>query len=202
MSVREEEKTGINIPGVNATAGLALYDGNMEIYAAVLRSFVHSGYKVLDKMRTVTAETLPDFAISVHGLKSVCAGIGAEKEREAAYKLEIMAKAGDLVGVLTGKDSLVNETECLITGIKAWLGELDSRRSKPLLPRPDRKLLACLKKHCEAYDMNGVDDAMEELERADYESGAALMTWVKEKINESDFSAVASRLSEYMEESE
>ena len=50
--------------------------------------------------------------------------------------------------------------------------------------------------------MNGVDDAMEELERADYESGAALMTWVKEKINESDFSAVASRLSEYMEESE
>ena len=202
MSVVGDEKAGINISGVNAAAGLSLYSGKMDIYTAVLRSFVHSGNKVLDRMRTVTAETLPDYAISVHGLKSVCAGIGAEKEREAAYKLEMMAKANDLAGVLAGNNALVNATEGLITGIQAWLNDLDSRYSKPLLPRPDRLLLASLKKHCEAYDVNSADNVMEELERANYESGAELVTWIKEKINESDFSAVASRISEYMEEPE
>jgi hypothetical protein len=48
--------------------------------------------------------------------------------------------------------------------------------------------------------MNGVDDAMDELERANYEADASLVNWLKEKINESDFSSVVTRLLAYEEE--
>jgi len=118
--------TVIIIPGVDAETGLALYSGNMKIYLTVLRSFVRNIDKVLEKLRDVTKETLPNFAINVHGLKGVCASIGAEKVKDAAFESEMMAKAGDFKGVLAGKDALLRDAENLTSAIETWLGELDS----------------------------------------------------------------------------
>ena len=111
----------IKIPGVNAEAALELLDDDMEIYLAVLNSFVANTPGAVENLRNVTKENLPDYAINVHGVKGICAGIGAIETSEKCKKLELMAKAGNLEGILAENDELIKNTEKLIADIKNWL---------------------------------------------------------------------------------
>ena len=114
------------IPGVNMDAGLDLYGGEMDIYISVMESFAANTLAVLDKMRNVTKENLSDYAIVAHGLKSVSATIAAEDISERAMKLEIMAKADDLTGVLAGNETFLRDVETLVTNVKTWLETADN----------------------------------------------------------------------------
>ena len=116
---------GIDIPGIDAKVGLSLYDDEMEIYLEVLRSYLSYTPGVLDEIRNVSEQTLPEYFIKIHGIKGTSANIGAEKTKEAALNLEKMAKAGDLQGVLEKNDSFIKDTEILLGGLKTWL-ELNS----------------------------------------------------------------------------
>jgi len=111
----------IKIPGVDAEAALELLDDDMDIYLAVLNSYVVNTPGALDNLRNVTKETLPDYAINVHGVKGICAGIGALEASEKCKKLEMMAKAGDLEGVLAINSEVVKSIENLVVNIKTWL---------------------------------------------------------------------------------
>ena len=197
---QSNEDSAFTIRGVDTKTGLALYNGDADIYLAVLRSFIPNAIKVMDKLRNVSEETLPDYTVNIHGLKGISAGIGAEKTREAAYNLEMAAKSGNLSKVLSENESILQDTEDLVLCIKTWLEEQDNKNPKPQLAYPDRLLLARLRKSCEAYDMKGIDEVMDELESADYQTDASLVTWLREKINIMDFSSAASRLSLYEEE--
>ena len=187
----------IKIPGVDTETGLALYGGDQNIYIAVLRSFLSNVKNVMEKLRYVSEETLGDYTVNVHGLKGICAGIGAEKTRQAAFNLEKAARSGDLAGVLVENEVFLKETEELTSAVQAWFDAQDKKNTKPILPCPDRNLLSRLYKCCKDYDMNGADEIMDELESADYETDASLVTWLRERIDESDFSSAARRLSEY-----
>ena len=123
VSTDEEtmENQEINIPGVDEETVNSIYGGDMDIYFIVLKSFLDNTPIVTDKLRSVSKETLYDYAINVHGLKGVCASIGAEKVREKAFNLETAAKAGDLALVLAKNDELIKDVEILAADIKAWL---------------------------------------------------------------------------------
>jgi HPt (histidine-containing phosphotransfer) domain-containing protein len=184
---------------LNSEKGLALYDNNMEVYVSVLGYFVPNALTLIEKLRNVSNETLADYFIHVHGLKGICAGIGAEKLAEAALDLEIMSKTGDLAGVLAKNNNLLEEAENFVTKINKWLYEHDNKHAKPRLARADPVLLLRLRKSCEAYDMKSIDEIMEKLESADYDEDFSLLTWLRERINESDFSSVVQRLLDYGE---
>ena len=184
---------------INSITGLVLYNEEADIYLAVLRSFVPNALKVIEKLRNVSEETLSQYITNVHGLKSICAGIGAEETRDAALNLELTAKSGNLSGVLAGNEALLTEAGKLASDIQAWLEEFDIRNPKPLLESPDCLLLTRLKKSCEAYDINGIDEVMDTLESADYKSNASLVPWLRERVDALDFSSIASRLSLYEE---
>jgi CheY-like chemotaxis protein len=190
----DQDIPAIEIPGVNTEAALALYDGDRKMYVHILRSFVPNALDVIEKLRNVSEKTLPDYAINIHGLKGISAGIGAAELSNAAKNLETKAKSGDLAGILAENEKVIKDAENLVNTIQAWLKELDSGDSRPLLPCPDSDLLAHLLKCCEEYDMNGADKVMAELESANYESGTSLVAWLRERINESDFASVAARL--------
>jgi HPt (histidine-containing phosphotransfer) domain-containing protein len=143
---------------------------------------------------------LQDYAITIHGLKSASGSIGAEDTMEEALRLELMAKSGNLSEVLSRNLIFLKDTENLLTGIQAWLRKLDSKYPKPQLLAPDRNLLASLRQSCERYDMDGIEKAMEELEKAKYEIDAPLIAWLREKIDILDLSVVAARLAEYEKE--
>ena len=117
----------IDIPGIDAAKGLDLYDDDFDIYLTVLRSYAVNTPNVLDRLRSVSAETLKDYAANAHGVKGTSANIGAEETRMAAMKLENLAKAGDLQGVLADKDAFLKEADTLIENINRWLKEFDAK---------------------------------------------------------------------------
>ena len=111
----------IKIPGVDAELGSDLYGGEMDIYIGALRSFATYMPAAINRLIHVSEETLHEYAITVHGLKGSCAGIGAEDIKERAYDLEMKAKAGDLSGVLALNEELIKDAKKLVTDIQAWL---------------------------------------------------------------------------------
>ncbi|MDR2942852.1 MAG: PAS domain-containing protein [Treponema sp.] len=192
--ISEDENMIIKIPGVDTQKGLSLYAGEMDVYLPLLRSYVYNTPKVLEKMRTVSGETLPSYVVTVHGLKGTSAGIGAEEIRFSAQDMETKSRAGDLKSVLEHNGKLIADTEIIVANIKAWLNQYDANREKPLLKAPDRELLSQLKKYCESYDMDGVDQVMSELESSDYEESGELIAWLREKIDISKMGEAAQRL--------
>jgi HPt (histidine-containing phosphotransfer) domain-containing protein len=117
----------INIPGLDVQKGMDLYDDDEEIYFIVLNSWVNNTPASLDKLRNVTAETLSDYAITVHGVKGTSANIGAEEIRQMGLKLEEMSKAGDINGVLALNDTFLKKADELVINIDKWLVENDER---------------------------------------------------------------------------
>jgi CheY-like chemotaxis protein len=196
----EEKNIEIKIPGVDTGKGLSLYAGETDIYLPMLRSYAANTPGVLEKLRSVTAETLSDYVITVHGLKGTSAGIGAEEIRAAALELEQKSRAGDLEFVLAHNEKLVADAAAVTANVKAWIDGYDAVNAKPRLKAPDRALLVKLRQSCESYNMSGIDEAMEELEKSDYEEDADLITWIREKLDISEMDEISERLAKYEEE--
>ena len=116
----------VTISGIDAHRGLDLFEGDVEAYVDILRSYVRNTPVVLGKMRTVSEETLRDYAAAVHGLKSVSDSIGAETARKNAKQLEDLAKGGDLAGILVIHDSFIKYVDKLVENIQIWLEKYDS----------------------------------------------------------------------------
>jgi len=188
----------IVIPGVDTDRGLFLYGGDKKIYLELLRSYVTFAPETLNKLRNVTKETLPEYVISVHGLKSTNAGIGAETIREQALALENLSREGNIEKVLALNSKLIKDTETVMHNIKEWLAGYDARNVKPLHKAPDREVLEKLRKYCEDYDISGIDSAMAELESANYEEDAELVAWLREKINISEIAETAEQLAKHL----
>ena len=72
-------------------------------------------------LQNLTENKLSDYAVIVHGIKSVSASIAAEDISKRALKLETMAKAGDYPGVLAENDLFVIDTQTLVDNVKKWL---------------------------------------------------------------------------------
>jgi len=111
----------IEIPGIDTKLGLLLYAGDLEIYMKILRSFAENITGVLDRLRNVSKETLHDYAIDIHAVKSGCATVGAKELSDKAVKLENMAASGDLKGILSHNDSFIKDMSKLSADIKEWL---------------------------------------------------------------------------------
>jgi len=111
----------IKISGINTASGLELCDGDEEIYIRSLRLFVSNIPASLEKLKNVTAENLPGYAITVHGVKGISQYVGADEAVETAKKLEAKAKAGNLAEVVAANDAFLKYVQSLVDGIKNWL---------------------------------------------------------------------------------
>jgi PAS domain S-box-containing protein len=195
---KNDNNTVIDIPGVDTEKGISYYGGETNIYLPFLRSYAANTPGILERLKTVSKETLSDYVIAVHGLKGTSAGIGAQALRESAAKLETMSRAGDLGGILAGNGKLIEEAQIVVANVKAWLERYDAKNAKPRLKAPDPEILSKLRQSCENYDMKSIDNAMSELESVDYEEGVDLILWLREKIDISEISEAAERLRNYV----
>jgi len=191
------EKLNMEIPGVDTKKGLSLYAGAKKIYLPMLRSYAHNTPKVLDKLRTVTAENLHDYVITVHGLKGTSAAIGAEHIRAAALELENLSRGGDFQGVIERNGKLIEDTEIVVANVQKWLDKNDIYETKPRLKAPDSGLLARLREGCESYDMDTVEEIIKELEKNEYDEDGELVSWIREQIDMSKLGDVAKRLTDF-----
>jgi len=111
----------IEIPGLDANSGLDLCDGNMQIYLNSLRLFVSGTPEDLEKMKGVSAETLEDYSIAAHSVKSMSVYIGAEETRKTAKELETMADAGDFAGIMAKNEAFIKYAESIVGNVRNWL---------------------------------------------------------------------------------
>jgi signal transduction histidine kinase/CheY-like chemotaxis protein len=120
---KKENTMEVDIPGVDNERIKKIYGKKFNIYLNVLRSYLDVVPKALEEMSRVSAETLPSYVTSVHGVKSVSDFIGAEEARKMALELEMLGKAGDLAGVLAKNDTLIKYVKELITNIQSWMAK-------------------------------------------------------------------------------
>jgi HPt (histidine-containing phosphotransfer) domain-containing protein len=110
-----------HISGLNAERGLALFDGEMDTYLSALRSYIKNVPDMINKLRVVVEGELPEYVITVHGLKSISGWISADGIQAIAANLEALAKAGDFLGVTTLNETLLSETEAFISELSGKL---------------------------------------------------------------------------------
>jgi HPt (histidine-containing phosphotransfer) domain-containing protein len=111
----------IGILGVDEQGFADLFEGDIGLYESIASSFVGKTPGVLNSLRNVSQATLADYTNKIHGLKGACANVCAEEARETALKLEMMAKAGDLSGVLDLNPVFIKYMEDLLIGLGNWL---------------------------------------------------------------------------------
>jgi signal transduction histidine kinase/DNA-binding response OmpR family regulator len=111
----------VNIPGINATLGLSLYEDDMDIYVSIIKSFAENTPTEIDRLRNVSEESLAGYAIDIHTIKGVSGSIGAKSLSLKAKKLERMAKEGDLEGVLANNEEFIKEADALLEDVRKWL---------------------------------------------------------------------------------
>ena len=124
---KKEKDVKIDIPGVDEEKIMDIYGGDMDIFLPVLRSYLSVIPESLEKMGKVSAETLPQYPVTVHGVKSTSDSIGAEKARKMALELEIAAKAGDFSLVSAKNGALIQYVKELLVNIQKWLAKLDTK---------------------------------------------------------------------------
>ena len=111
----------IEIPGLDTASGMDLCDGDTNIYLNALRLYVSSIPASLEKMRGVSQETLGDYAITAHSVKSMSEYIGAEEARKTAKQLEALAKGGDWAGVLAQNETFLQYAQGIVGSVQSWL---------------------------------------------------------------------------------
>ena len=111
----------LEISGIDTKIGLDYCAGDLDIYLRVLRSYVLDITEVLDKMRNVSEMNLKNYAVYVHGIKSISEAVGAEEARKTALDLEELAKNGDFTGVQAKNRAFIAYLENLVTHIQECL---------------------------------------------------------------------------------
>jgi predicted negative regulator of RcsB-dependent stress response len=135
---------------------------------------------------------LADYAVVIHGIKGASRGICADEVGDRAEALEKAAKAGDFDFVTANNTAFQKAAAKLVSDLDALLRDMAG--PKPKRTQPDRGALDRLRTACEAYDMDGVDAAMAELESYEYTSDDGLVPWLKDNVARMNFAQIRERL--------
>jgi hypothetical protein len=115
----------INIHGIDAEHGCSLCGDEVDLYIGALRNFAEKAHVSIDKIASVSNETLHTYSVAVHGLKNSFAIIGAEDMRARALFLEVKSKNDDISTVLANNESFIFDAKQLVQDIQSWLHDID-----------------------------------------------------------------------------
>jgi HPt (histidine-containing phosphotransfer) domain-containing protein len=183
----------------NIEKGLDRFGRDMELFLTIMRSFAVNTQPLIEKVRSVNAANLADYAIMVHGIKGSSFAICAEEVGKKAEELEKAAKAADIDFVKDNNPAFIKSLEELISGLTEMLDAMDKENPKPQMARPDKETLGRLLIACRVYDMDGVNAAIDEIERYTYTSDGGLAEWLKEGALTANFEEMVERLSRLIE---
>ena len=183
------------INGIEMEKGIARFSGDEESFLLALQSFAVNTPPLLEQIREIDLNNLSAYAVTIHGIKGSCLGICAGIAGNKAELLEKAVKEKNFNYVLANNIAFITIVERLIDDIKELLVEISFENPKPRKEKPDREMLQKLLAACESYDMDGVDSAIDEIERCDYDSDDGLAVWLKENVEKMNFSQITEKLS-------
>jgi signal transduction histidine kinase/DNA-binding NarL/FixJ family response regulator/HPt (histidine-containing phosphotransfer) domain-containing protein len=179
------------MPGVDVTKGIAATGGTLEGYKLVLAAFRRDAGERLPLLgKTPARESLRDFIIHVHALKSAAAAIGAAELSVEAARLEAAGKGEDLALITQVLPLFVVRLEQIAAEICAALnqpaeGPGDAGSPRPRAGGAASPLMGELAEALKAGKTGAIDRLLDELGREPLDgetrealekiSGAALM---------------------------
>jgi len=199
-SSADRRSAGRGIPGLDTEKGIERFGGDRELYLQVLRSYAENTRTLIKKISDVTMESLHDYAIIVHGIRSSSQSICAEWIGSGAEALEKAAKAGNYYYVVSRNGDFIQAVNDLIDNVDQLFKKMPVKKSAARKTKPDRELLVELKSACQSYDMDGVDAAINEIEKFKYTNDDGLVAWLKKNIEETNFTQIIARLLEETDE--
>ncbi|MDR0563970.1 MAG: response regulator [Azoarcus sp.] len=189
------EKIISTITEIDWQTGLNRFGGDWEGYLSIIRSYIDSTTHLIGKILNVAPETLPDYAITVHGIKGSSFGIEANNTGKKAEELEHAAKAGDFTFISQNNPIFIEHTQQLLTRlselIKASIKETEKKKSRYA---PDQILLNNMAEAAANFKIDDLETAMNALEKFKYETQEELIVWLREQVNQMQFNAIHQRL--------
>jgi signal transduction histidine kinase/DNA-binding NarL/FixJ family response regulator len=184
----------IKIPGIDLSRGKERYNGE-SIYINIIRSYYIHTPSLLEKLRTVSEETLPAYAVTVHGLKGSSYGICADEVGALAEALEMASKTGDVKTVKEKNGQFLEKAEKLLSGLGKLMEEIDkNKEAKQKAQAPDQKLLEEFLDACIRFKSSRMEEILGELEKYEYESEPELIPWLREQLDNLEYDTIRERL--------
>ncbi|MDR1490253.1 MAG: transporter substrate-binding domain-containing protein [Desulfovibrio sp.] len=184
------------IPGMDVEAALKRF-ADAKDYWRALEVWARHTPGLVKKARAVSRERLGDYIIVIHGIKGSCLSIGATFAAGQAAELEEEARNGNFAFVTEKNGECIEMLERLLSDLSVLLEKGDGcREAKPLRDAPDAETFAKLKTACAAYDMDGVDAALAELEVYRYRTRQDLIDRLREHALTTDFARMAEELAQ------
>jgi CheY-like chemotaxis protein/anti-sigma regulatory factor (Ser/Thr protein kinase) len=174
--------------------GLDRFGGDKESFIQVLRSYAVNTPHLLDIIKNTNKDKLADYTIAVHGIKGSSRGISATELGDQAEALEKAAREGNISFIAANNEPFLGAVEKLLAQLNDIIKESDSANKKPKREKPDSESLKKLLAACEAYDMDGVDTVMAEIETYEYEFDKGLSAWLRENVDHMNFRQISERL--------
>jgi len=192
------------IPGLDIPEALARMGNNPKLYMRIIHSFVTNMPANLDTLDTgrITADTLEDYAIKIHGAKGSCYGIGANAVGDIARDLEIAAKDGDLQTCLSDNDNFIVATQELLTkleALEARIEELEnSAGGKAQADRPDALKLRSLLTATKNFSITEMGGLVEELTSVQYLQDGDVVMKIKNAYDAFDYQTIEETITAYL----
>ena len=192
------------IPGLDIPEALARMGNNPKLYMRIIHSFVTNMPANLDTLDTgrITADTLEDYAIKIHGAKGSCYGIGANAVGDIARDLEIAAKDGDLQTCLSDNDNFIVATQELLVkleALEARIEELEnSAGGKAQADRPDALKLRSLLTATKNFSITEMGGLVEELTSVQYLQDGDVVMKIKNAYDAFDYQTIEETITAYL----
>jgi len=187
--------TNVNISTLNISEGIKRFGGDEETYLEMLRSYAANTTPLLEQLKTVSEDTLANYAVIVHGIKGSSRSICAGSEGDLAEELEKAAKAGNYTFVNEKNESLIKLVGKLIKDINNLLDKIAAENPKQKKEKPDMEVLEKLFTACKNLDTDEIDEQIKELDSYVYESDSELVDALIKSANQYKFKEIKKRLS-------
>jgi len=180
-----EGGAGFAVEGLDSAAGIRLFNGDVESYADVLKSYTSNTPQILVSMDKYLSENnLKDYAIAIHGIKGSSYGVCAAQAGKEAEQLEKLAKSGDAEQVFAKHGAFVEYISKFLKTIQDALPNLTPEPDRRMLDEPEQTLLIDLYEACRRKDKRSADSLMSRLESCDYLNNGEIVEWFRGQIGQ------------------
>ncbi|MDR2035200.1 MAG: hypothetical protein LBP91_00780 [Coriobacteriales bacterium] len=192
------------IPGMDIPEALSRMGNNPKLYMRIIHSFTTNMPSNLAEIATsgLTAATLTDYGIRVHGAKGSCYGIGANAVGDFAKRLEMAAKSEDLQTCLRSNDDFIAETRRLIVQLEALEAKVTAlenpQEDKPQAIRPDLRKLDKLLSATQRFDIDEMGRLIDELTSKEYVQDGDMVQKIKSGFEAYDYQYIEEILIAYL----
>ncbi|MDR2588142.1 MAG: response regulator [Spirochaetales bacterium] len=185
---------GFSLDGVDLAQGKKQY-GTEAAYLDVLRAYTVHTPPVLEKLKSLSRDTLSEYTTLIHGIKGSSYGAGAYAAGRKAEELEAAARAKDFDKLFAENGRFIEMAGGLLAAIEDLLRRVaQSGEKRPGGTAPDRVLLEKLLEAASRYKTTAMESILRELESREYENGGELVTWLRAHMDNLDYGAIRVRL--------